>query len=384
MKSKRKGFTLIELLVVISIIALLIGILLPALGRARRQANLLRDGANQKQILTGMITWSSNNRDSFPVPSIVDGIGATEGQDRVQDPSIRDDERTKKDRTGAIFSILVFNQNISTEILISPSEPNSNIRTDEDFRFGFNQDEEGTIVNVAALAQWDPRFRGIPVATQRSSPSAYATTGTQSQVRDGAISDPNATFGSVEGNMSYAHRPLVGGRRSGWGATYVSTAPIVSTRGPVYTDQLSQSDTAGQANGFQQQTVTQQPDSRQWALLVGRAGTQSDALRFGGSSREWGGNVGFADGHVEQFTSPNPPSLTYTPNGNTQGGTSPQPVPDNIFVDEQDELEGNQQSANLRSNRYLRMWGVGVDLSQATEGETFATQLYGNAWWDGR
>lgn len=64
-RSSRKAFTLIELLVVISIIALLIGILLPALGSAREQAKVTVNLSNHRQMGTGVAMYLSEYNQTF-------------------------------------------------------------------------------------------------------------------------------------------------------------------------------------------------------------------------------------------------------------------------------------------------------------------------------
>ena len=58
-----RGFTIIELLVVVSIIALLIGILLPAIGKAREQAKLTASQANMRNLAAAHSTYSSEWND---------------------------------------------------------------------------------------------------------------------------------------------------------------------------------------------------------------------------------------------------------------------------------------------------------------------------------
>jgi prepilin-type N-terminal cleavage/methylation domain-containing protein/prepilin-type processing-associated H-X9-DG protein len=71
----RGGFTLVELLVVIGIIAILISILIPALNRARDQANRTACMSNIRQLMIGFMFYAQTYKDKCPLGARSDNPG---------------------------------------------------------------------------------------------------------------------------------------------------------------------------------------------------------------------------------------------------------------------------------------------------------------------
>jgi prepilin-type N-terminal cleavage/methylation domain-containing protein len=77
---RSRGFTLVELLVVIGVIALLIAMLMPALSGARKSAAKVKAAAHLRQLVTGYIQYSIDNRGALLLgypPAAVNGVPVT-------------------------------------------------------------------------------------------------------------------------------------------------------------------------------------------------------------------------------------------------------------------------------------------------------------------
>lgn len=134
---KRKAFTLIELLVVVAIIALLVSILMPALGRAREMANRVKCGSQLNGIGKAMAIYQNDYSESNPSvfyginpPYAGYAIGApfyhTNPSDGAYynwcDPAINEETNNKQyPNPGAMLWLLVKYADLVPDMFLCPS-----------------------------------------------------------------------------------------------------------------------------------------------------------------------------------------------------------------------------------------------------------------------
>jgi hypothetical protein len=184
MRSAR-GFTAVDLILTLAVLVVLVAVTIPMLSGPGCIARQLKDSAQVRAIHQGMIVWAQNGSDDYPIPSRIDRMNATVG-----------DEGMAKNTTANIYSCMMFNGSLSPEIFVSPLEPNPNVRVCDTYEYDH---PKGAV--DPAHAMWDPKFSA-------------------------------ALDGSRSGNVSYAHLQPSRARRARWANTFPAADPIVGTRGP--------------------------------------------------------------------------------------------------------------------------------------------------------
>lgn len=321
---KNKGFTLVELLVVVSIIALLVGLLLPALSRVRDSARQVKCATNVRGIHQGLVAWSQDDDGQYPLPERTDpDYNSEEWDDGILNESTN--------RTGNIWSMLIFNKVLNTEIFITPAETNVNIRKP---RMGFGKDYaefhfEGPLASPTLTrfqAVYDPQFKGS--ASEFDKAAEVDTESPQ------GLATPKEV-----GHNSYAHATVCGARLGSQWNTFAPSPiiPVVGNRGPM----------------FNEIYPTVEPSLNDEARAD--FGIRSLTLAIHGGRATWEGNVVYNDGHTEFLSQANPDGQRRIEFGNDDVNSR---INDNIFIDE--ELPG--VFASGRNNSYLRIWSKGMPL----------------------
>lgn len=267
----RAGLARRDVVAIVATITVLGAIALVVSVRQREDSRFAKDAQNVRGIVQALVVCFSRGQGDYPRPTYIEpGPGGT----------VPETGRAK-DTSAGVISILIWNNLLTPEQVVSPRETNPRIKPHTAYQYS----------NPSAAVQpenalWDPSF------------------------------NVDFTRNDRDAHLSYASLVITDSRVHMWTDSYSSSEAVVANRAPQIT------------------SVTPNPSGMYGYTL---AQPQSKTFSICGDGKRWGGHVAFNDNHVEFFRSPVPDGSWSAQDRATYKGSGRTPTFDTWFYDEPDD-----------------------------------------------